>query len=244
LFTVGDTVRCLVQRLDSERNRIIVTLKPGLVSHSTGDYNYFTTVTKEKYLSYKVSKSENHLINCKMYPLGSIVQAKISSIKDYGILLIGPDNKSILLAKKLNSNLPQIGKSLDVLVLDIDFDKQIIEVSIDVNLINLSKIENSLNYGEITTGTVILIKEKYLVVSSSSGIGYVMIADYNSPYLTTENFSLNMSVELKSIGYSSSEKMVDGEYLPHSKLQLFVLQLQSKEIYKEVTRSFFYIILF
>lgn len=144
LFMVGDSIRCVIQRVDSAQERVILTCKPSLVSASSGNLNYCQSFLRERYqVSVEVSKLNiSTQPNWKKYPIGGIVQAKVSTIKDYGVILIADDEVSIMLASKPHHAIDvAVGSSVSVRVLDIDFENNVFQVSMISDLVTQTVIE-------------------------------------------------------------------------------------------------------
>ena len=54
LFNTGDSIRCVVQRVDLSSERVFLTFKSSMVTASFGDTNYLSSFLYEKYLSSRV----------------------------------------------------------------------------------------------------------------------------------------------------------------------------------------------
>jgi ribosomal protein S1 len=73
IFTVGDSIRCVVQRVDQNKDRVILTCKSMYVPNSKGSTCYLNRFLIEEYL---FSSSQFNEV-WPRYPVGAIVQANI-----------------------------------------------------------------------------------------------------------------------------------------------------------------------
>ena len=207
LFNIGDSVRCVIQRVDLGKERIIASFRSGALSSSSGTSCFLLSSLREAYLSSKFLAVSGGKImpDWKKYKLGSVVRAAISSIETYGIIFTAADQVTMMLARDVQGKSRMIvGQTMDVLVLDIDFKNSVLDVSLDAELIehmststtNGTKKSSTATSKEsqalcvkdrVLTGRVELVQadKKYLVVSvGKSAIAYVMIADYHCPIIT------------------------------------------------------------
>lgn len=156
-FTVGDSVRCVIQRVDLSTNRIMLTSKPSLVASSTTLKNiddYATARLKEDYMTHASPPQVSSLVsngtasdiaasdmdecvpNWQKYPIGTRTSAVLTSVKDYGWVFLADDQTSIILVPK--SNVEGANKELTkakkgdvctVFILHVDFEKKVLEGS-------------------------------------------------------------------------------------------------------------------
>eukprot|EP01036_Dinobryon_divergens_P026442 gene26442-35097_t len=244
LFNVGDSIRCVVQRVDLSTERAFVTLKPSIVTPSSGDLNYLRLALREKYLIAEMVASESKKLmpDWKKYSVGTVVNGTVSSIEEFGVVLLASDNITIMLAKISAQHALQVGDAVDVCVLDVDFENSVLDVSLDTTLVAASErtvekkkkgkskkkgvegtestVESTvlpLPVGDVVSGTILLVKDKYLVVSTAcKRIGYVMIADFHSPKPDVSAYSINSSIELKVLAAGSNSKA-----FPHNCIPIF-----------------------
>ena len=212
LFSVGDSVRCVIQRVDLARERIIATFKSAVVGPSTGPSNYLRALLIEGSLAaHLIADSEGKTLpNWRTFPLGSVVSGTVSSIESYGVVLTAPDQTTMMLARGVHSKSGSIavGQIVKVLVLDIDFKNRVLDVTMDEDFIEsasamipdekkkkkksataISTVLSSLAIkGSIMKGRVELVQAegRYLVVSlSRSAIAFVTLTDYHCPSTNT-----------------------------------------------------------
>ncbi len=222
LFEVGDSVRCVIQRVDHYNKRIVITLKSALVSRSGGSHSYLASYLKESYFfgfNYQDSK-----VDWQQNSIGSVVIATITAIKEYGVILLASDKTTVMLAHgNFNSSSSiEIGKEVKAVVLDVNFVQKVLDVSVEKNLVSsIEKLrpdmERNLESSKLE-GTILLVKNKYLVVSTSFGIGYVMIADFHCPYMDPRKNEV-YQVD-KKITVQVSGETANGDF-PHSRLLIY-----------------------
>ena len=143
LFSVGDSMRCVVQRVDLSTERVFVTFKPSIVRPSARQFNYLRALLKERYLvaDMQISESKKIMPAWRTYGIGEVVPATVTSIEEFGIVMLAEDNVTIMLAKNVqkdknnnNNKSLQVGDRTEVMVLDIDYAVCLIEVTLDKSL--------------------------------------------------------------------------------------------------------------
>ena len=122
LFTIGDSVRCVIQRVDLARERVIATFKSAIVGPSIGHSNYLRAFLIEgSFAAHLTADSEGKsLPNWRTFPLGSVVSGTVSSIESYGVVLTAPDQTTMMLARGIHSKSGciAVGQIVKVLVPD------------------------------------------------------------------------------------------------------------------------------
>ena len=237
LYSVGDSIRCLVQRVDNVREKIIITLKPLLLSpSSTSICDYVSTCVTEQYKHMIALNSANNnsriLAETSVYKVGNMVQGTVSAIKEYGIILISAlDNTTVMLAKGVSSSKVKVGTTMKARILDVDYENAVLEVTLDEQLLVHDKAviqdpkkkkksresEISIPVGSIVDGKVILMKEKYVIVylTAYNVIAFVLVADYHTPYAKgTDAFVMNQVIKLRVDRVSSAANVGSSPYLP------------------------------
>jgi ribosomal protein S1 len=210
LFNIGDSVRCVIQRVDLTRERAIVTLKPTTVPPSAGNMLYVASLLQEKY---RIAK-ETTSLDWKHNGIGQVVKATVTAVKSYGVVLMGTDNVTMMLAKTADGSNFAEGDAVDALVLDIDFENSVLDVTLDTDLVSTikktqasqaaskkkktKKISAECSVGEICHNSVIaLVKDQYVVVVVKGVVCFVMIADYHCPYKTTADYKVQQTLSVK-----------------------------------------------
>ena len=200
LFTTGDSVRCVVQRVDLATEKAIVSFKPSIVTPSAGEVNYLSTTLRENFLAATIAarSSKKLFPDWKKHAVGSVVKATVSSIESYGVVLTGEDNTTMLLAHHTSEETLaglKVGKAVKARVLDIDFANSVLEVSLDSAFTKSAdatatpgkkekktSTEAPLEVGSKHDAVVALAKSTHLVVLvNKKTIAYVMLADYHNP---------------------------------------------------------------
>jgi len=95
MFEVGDSIRCVVQRLELEKERVIISLNPTLVTPPVlGDISYASAILQKTYLSKLLENKKNNESNpnYRTYVLGSVVEVQLLHEKDYGLVLLASDH--------------------------------------------------------------------------------------------------------------------------------------------------------
>lgn len=262
LFNPGDSVHCIVQRVELARDRAILSLKPLIVPASLGDHCYLNSLLKERALI-NVKK------DLESYPLGSVVNAVVTNIPDYGVVLIAPDQTTMLLARGVHAEASKVkvGSSVTVRILDIDYENSVLDVTMLKELVSAAQdadadgdassnskkksskknskstksntenaSESQISEGSSVSARVEMVKDKYLVVSFNQGrsLAYSMVADFHTPYLLCDAFSVHQEITCRVIkcpSSSMSSSQSTSEH-PHS-VAYIVSSQQENEVQRE-----------
>ena len=223
MFEVGDSIRCVIQRIEIEKERVIISLNPNLVSPSLlGDITYATAILQNLYLLKLVENKETNL-TMSTFVLGSVIEVQVLHEKEYGLVLLASNHLTMTLVRNehkdeiLSNKKGQkyvVGNTLSVRLLDFDFEHNIYDASLKNYLIKndnqlsvkddemnekkknkkKNKTSNKLFIGLVVECIVELVKDKYLVVSCFGCVGYMMVADFHCPYKTTNDFNIGQTV--------------------------------------------------
>lgn len=234
LFNVGDSVRCVIQRVDLARERVIATFKSGVVGPSRGSSSFLKALLRESCLAATfLAVSESKLLPAwDKIPLFTVVSATVSSIESYGVVLTAADQTTTMLARGVHSKTAvTVGQTASVLVLDVDFKNKVLDVTMDSDLIkgvtvkgaNGSKANKKKSAlggeaalrvkGSVLKGRVELVQAegRYLVVSiDKCALAYVALADYHCPIITApsdyvEHQEVSVKVETPSSSGEAGE---------------------------------------
>jgi ribosomal protein S1 len=247
LFNVGDSIRCLVQRVDLASEKAIISLKPSLVAPSGSGINYLTALLRERHLAAVVaSRSSKKLYpNWQKFAVGSVVKATVTALESYGVVLTGDDNATMLLARNTSADrLAEltVGKSVKARVLDVDFANCVLEVSLDSaftktadaatpgkkdkkSVATPSSAAEALEDGVKYDAIVGLVKDTHLVVLiKKSVVAYVMLADYHCTKPEAGNYTVGqkLAVRLQVKGDASASQA-----FPHAAVSVLTVYDES-----------------
>jgi rRNA biogenesis protein RRP5 len=131
LFAEGDSIRCVVIKVDQATQRYLLTTKASVVPKYEGgvqkEYSFLHAYLKDMF----ISASRSHAVSgskllpdWRNYRLGSVVTAAVSSVEEYGVVFLGQDQTTMMLDRSsgaLTSG-AKVGQSVELLVLDIDYE--------------------------------------------------------------------------------------------------------------------------
>jgi ribosomal protein S1 len=162
-YNVGDSVCVCAQKIDAVKEKIIVTCRPSLVHthmlwdptvERSRDVCFLNRELEESFVQHATVLANTHKPSANTqntktdattaqdpwlrYGVGSIVTATVQSIKPYGVILIAPDNHSILIARgdRHTHTCAKAGDRVSVCVLDVDYEKSVYEVSMNTQLVS------------------------------------------------------------------------------------------------------------
>ena len=264
LFHVGDAVRCIVQRVDLARDRAIVSFKPQMVPPSAGSSSYLYSFLRDTYSAAMasvedVSSQHPAVPDWRAYPIGSVVKCTVVAVKDYGTVLMCPDNVTMALCRSTKTSYTE-GVSVDAYVLDIDFKTGALEVTLQSDVVSMAiqlhgKTSKKSSKKAPTGGVpllvvgkvvvagdicqaakIVLIKERYLVTLLASGVVcFVMVADYHCPYQDTTSYVVGGEVDVRVERLLSSVMVSSEESSPFDHVTIGSLYAEeSDNIRKQV----------
>lgn len=242
LFTVNDSIRCVIQRVDYNSKKLFLTLKNSLIP-SSNSINYLFSYFSEQFTILQ-NKRKNVNLAWEKYRLGSIITATVSSVEEYGIVFLADDNHTLLLYRTTTETQQievQIGQELKVLLTNIDFEHMIFLVNILTDNTILKVYEHSLKSDfslpqtplamtvtnvDLKAGIVcvqglvpVQVKKKSKMVFVS---GFVSLVDYHMPKATTSsNVSVGDTVTCAAISQGQQEE--EEVSFPHQQVNYFRL---------------------
>lgn len=139
----------------------------------------------------------------RAYPLGSSTNARVTAIKDYGVVMLAPDGKTVLLAPSPSHVADcKVNDEVKVRVLDVDWAKRLLTVTLLPDLVKegRSKRRKSLaasapKEGEDVSAKVLFKANRYAIVSVDGILAVLGVADYQCPYLSTKTLEVGATVE-------------------------------------------------
>jgi ribosomal protein S1 len=253
LFEVGDSIRCAVQRVDYAKDRVIVTFKSAFVPPSRGPHCYLLSRLNDELRAAEASSKSSALPDWRSVAIGGSAHASVVAVKPYGVVLqamSGPkkDSKALpntmMLARDASDETFNRGDVAKVVVLDMDVKNNVFDVSLSSETLSVveacvgkkkDKPRSALEVGAVVSAKILLVKEYYLVVITSSGIvGYVMVADYHCSKVGTSEYSVGqeLSVCVEQSPSSSSQSAAS----PYTSSAMFSIH-QSSDSGKSVVAA-------
>lgn len=180
LFSPGDSIKCVVQRVDLVKSRAIVSFKPSLIPPSVIDETFLNSLFREKYLVAEALLKSNSrpCTSWKAYQIGCNTSATVSSIEKYGTIFVADDKETIMLCKSSLS--AKVGEIVAVMVIDFDFETGILEIVPCLKHATKNKRKVPV-VGQSVHGTILKVSSYYCVVLSEYTLGYLKLADFNNP---------------------------------------------------------------
>jgi hypothetical protein len=187
-----DSIRCVISRVDADKGKVFVTTKRSELPPISPEalQGFFAE-------SALVAEGGEGMPDWRQYPLGLSTNATVTAIKDYGVVLIGDDQRTVMLAPSPDHALAcNPGDEVKVRVLDVDYAKKVLIVTLLPELVKggrtkhrralLAKMPPA---GASCEAKVILKRDRYAVVSVDGLLGFLAVADYHCPYVGTGNLA-------------------------------------------------------
>jgi ribosomal protein S1 len=142
-FVIGDSIRCIIQKIDATREKIILSCRPSIVGYSMHASScWMNSSFKEMFVRYLTTSVSSAAF--LTYRIGSTIKATVQGIKPYGVILIAPDQNSIMIARgEQHIRACKPGDEVHVCVLDIDYEKNVWEVSMNESLVKTAQSSTS-----------------------------------------------------------------------------------------------------
>lgn len=182
-FFVGMSVRAYV--LDIQADKFFLSLKHSLC-HSV-DISYLKDYFLEEDTLAQQNTHKKNIINWSHFIIGTCIEVTVHLIKEFGVIF-HTENKKVT-GFAINHQIKGIkcivGMKMKARILDIDKDKNILDLSLRPELIytpeNISKQLEILKPNTLVEGTIELIKENYLVIllPIQNLIAFSPTKDYN-----------------------------------------------------------------
>jgi ribosomal protein S1 len=224
LFSEGDSVRCVIQRVDLQKERAIVSLKPSTVPKQSTDSLFLRSWFKERFLmaQHLAAHSKKLLPAWGKYTIGGIVSCKVASNEEYGVVLFADDQTTVLVDKSPERRKAKAGENVKALILDIDLDNSVVEVKV-LDKMSAKRLKEKFSpSAEVSFEAIIeAVKEKYLIVSKNDFVGFVAIADYNNPKPEMLDFQAGGVVQVKLWCQPSCQGAAEFPHAQVATLQLF-----------------------
>ncbi|CAM9184323.1 unnamed protein product, partial [Phaeothamnion confervicola] len=156
LFAEHDSVRAVVQRVDAEAGRVVLTFKSSLVP-SCGAL-FLSTLLAEEAAAAKEAATATTAVaagkdaspadlarrmpDWQRYPIGTTTNATVTAVRDYGLVLMATDGQTLIVcppsaasaasddgAVTAAAPLPAVGDAVKVRVLSVDFEKRVLNAT-------------------------------------------------------------------------------------------------------------------
>jgi len=207
LFREGDSVRCLLHRVDADKGKVYVTTQRSQLPVT--DTAFLETLLSESVAAAASSSSsegteESDALDWRRYAVGATVNATVTAVKDYGVVLSGEDHRTVMLAPGPEHVLACVPHDeVKVRVLDVDWAKRVLVVTLLPELVKRGRAKHrksaaglSLPVGARGEAEVVLKRDRYAVVEVGGALAYLAVADYQCPYLATGNLEVGIKVDV------------------------------------------------
>lgn len=190
-FHAGDSMRCMVQRVDLTKSRIFVTFKPSLLTPSVqtlpSPVHYLAAWFRERFqiAGMQAKEQEKLLPSWETYPIGSVVKATVTSVESFGLVLLGADQTTVMLSSSISG--AKVGQEVRVLILDVDLEHFVLQVIVLESGKKKSRGEKKErahhHTGERLQLEVALLKQNYVVAvdRETATVAFIALADFHQP---------------------------------------------------------------
>jgi ribosomal protein S1 len=193
LFSVGDSVRCTIQRVDAAAGRLVVTFKSSATPSHPGAL-YLETALREGYISAVQPQSDDSgeelgrtLPVLGRAAVGGTCDGVVTAIREYGVILERSDGCVMICLPQHSQAGLQEGDKVKARILELDVEKRLLNVSLDPDVVRFGrrKHKSPPPAAGTTCSAVVLLADAespHAVASLENGaLGYIAIADYHCP---------------------------------------------------------------
>ncbi|XP_074276479.1 rRNA biogenesis protein RRP5 [Silene latifolia] len=201
-FYVGQSVRCNITDIDRKSSRISLSLKQSSCSSTDISFLRSFFLIESKIAELQVSDLNSELGWLQAFSVGSVVEGKISDIKDVGVVVSFDkycDVFGFITQYQLGGKTLKVGSTVQAVVLDIAKSERLVDLSLKPDFVvpPISKKKRKREVKEFkvherVNAVVEIVKEDYLVVSLPEydfAIGYIAVADYNTQNIQRKRFT-------------------------------------------------------
>ncbi|CAI9097447.1 OLC1v1033877C1 [Oldenlandia corymbosa var. corymbosa] len=208
-FFIGQSVRSNIVDVNSETNRISLSLKQSVCSSTDASFIQEYFLSEEKIVKLQLDSESGDLSWVDEFAIGSVVKGEVSEIKDYGVVISFTKYKDIvgfISQYHLNGITVELGATVQAAVLDVSKTERLLDLSLKPEFCSNAPTQNKkrrreshsgLDANQIVRTQVEIVKEDYLVLSiptQNYALGYASIADYNTQRLPHKQFVSGQSV--------------------------------------------------
>ncbi|KAG8646904.1 rRNA biogenesis protein RRP5 isoform X3 [Manihot esculenta] len=216
-FYIGQSIRSNIIDVNSEKNRITVSLKQSGCSSTDASFLLGYFQLEEKIAELQSSDSKGADLGWgEGFKIGSVIEAKVQESKEVGIVVCFDKYNDVLgfiTLHQLGGTTLETGCTVRAAVLDVAKTERLVDLSLKPEFLDKSRDENSngqthkkkrkrevsksLEVHQTVNAVVEIVKEKYLILSvpeHNYAIGYASVSDYNTQKLPLKQFSNGQSV--------------------------------------------------
>ncbi|KAL3534003.1 hypothetical protein ACH5RR_007524, partial [Cinchona calisaya] len=217
VFCIGQSVRCNVADVNSETNRITLSLKQSLCYSTDASFIREYFILEEKIAKLQSLDSDSSdLCWIDEFNLGSIIEGEVNETKDFGVVISFEKYRDVfgfISQYQLGSTMVKSGSIVRAAVLDMSKTERLLDLSLKPEFVERSEREGSdvhaqkkkrrrethkeLEVNQTVPAQVEIVKEEYLVLSIPTynfAVGYASLADYNTQRLPRKQFVNGQSV--------------------------------------------------
>ncbi|CAA3014339.1 rRNA biogenesis RRP5 [Olea europaea subsp. europaea] len=217
MFYIGQSVRSNIIDVNSETDRITLSLKQSLCCSTDASFiqGYFLLEDKIAKLQSLDSK-DSGLRWVDEFDIGNVIEGKVHETKDFGVVISFEkyiDVFGFISHYQLAGNMLERGSIIRASVLDVSKIERLVDLSLKLEFVDRSKGERStvlthkkkrkreghdeLEVNHTVNAVVEIVKENYLVLSIPSynfTVGYASLSDYNTQKHSQKQFTVGQSV--------------------------------------------------
>eukprot|EP00981_Chlorochromonas_danica_P004222 scaffold857_cov152-Ochromonas_danica.AAC.5 len=215
-FHAGDSMRCMVQRVDLTKSRIFVTFKPSLLTPSVqtlpSPVHYLAAWFRERFqIAGMQAKAQEKLLPAwETFPIGSVVKATVTSVESFGLVLLGADQTTVMLSSSISG--AKVGQEVRVLILDVDLEHFVLQVIVLESGKKKSRGEkkerNHNKAGERLQLEVALLKQNYVVAvdRETATVAFIALADFHQPEPGTSDLQVGSIASVEVVSAPEEKK--------------------------------------
>ncbi|XP_065857406.1 rRNA biogenesis protein RRP5-like [Euphorbia lathyris] len=216
-FYIGQSVRSNIIDVNSETNRITVSMKQSSCFSTDASFleSYFRLEDKVRSCMFSDSISPD-MKWLESFKIGSVIEAKVKESKDVGIVVTFDKYNGVvgfIAHYQLGQIVVETGSTVRAAVLDVLKSDRFVELSLKPQFLDKSSEERSnslthkkkrkrelskeLELHQTVNAVVEIVKENYLILSIPEhdyAIGYASVSDYNTQKLPQKHFLNGQSV--------------------------------------------------
>lgn len=211
VFYLGQSVRGYILDVNSQTNRITLSLKHSSCSSTDASFIQDYFVLEEKMAELQLSDVDgNEFKWFEGFNIGSTIEGKVHEAKDFGVVISFERHSDVfgfITNYQLGGTIVNVGSTVKAAVLDVAKAERLVDLSLKLEFVHKVKeeaskrqshkkkrkreVEKDLKVNQMVNAIVEVVKENYLVLSLpdySNCLAYASVTDYNTQKLPQMQF--------------------------------------------------------
>ncbi|CAN1306960.1 rRNA biogenesis protein RRP5 [Linum perenne] len=225
-FHIGQSVRSNIVDVNSETNRITLSLKQSICASADASFLQGYFLSEEKIAKFQSTDAEGAGSQwVQEFGVGCIIEGKIQESKEYGVVVSFDKYNNVLgfiANNQLGGTTVDTGSIIKAAILDVAKSERLVDLTLKPEFLNKFRDQSSskksqkkkrkneeckdLEVNQKVNAVVEIVKENYMVLSLPEynyAVGYASLSDYNSQRLPHKQILNGQSITASIVSLPS-----------------------------------------